>query len=180
MEQELITYVEEGFKGMEKVFLTDEEYARAIETFIVPCVDILIVDPDRTKAYLIYRTSKPVQNRWWFIGGRRAASIMPREAAGQVFNRETSLEVAPERFIFVTIVEYLLKDRAQQPQTKGVHTQAFTYAIALTPEERATVAANIDTKEYDASLGLKTCTLKELKDGSHHPVVVEIASRILQ
>ena len=180
MEQELITYVEEGFKGMEKVFLTDEEYARAIEAFIVPCVDIIIIDPDRTKVYLTYRIAKPIQNKWWFIGGRRAAGIMPREAAQQVFKRETSLEVAPERFLFITIAEYLLKDRAQIPQTKAVHTQGYTYALALTPEERAIVAANVDSKEYDASKGLKAFTQGELKDGSHHPVVVEIASRALQ
>jgi ADP-ribose pyrophosphatase YjhB (NUDIX family) len=179
MEQEPIVYTEEGFNGMGEVFLPDDEYARAIEAFIVPCVDILIVDPNHTKAYLAYRIAKPLQNAWWFIGGRRVAGVVPREAAQRVFKRETSLEVDAARFVFITVIEYLFKDRAQTPQNKAVHTQGYTYALALTDEERAVVAANLDTKEYNASQGLKAFTLQEIKDGSHHPVVVEIASRTL-
>lgn len=180
MENEPAIYIEKGFTGMEKVFLPDDEYARAIEAFIVTCVDTIIVDRHAKKVYLPKRRSKPAQDLWWVIGGRRKTGITAREAMQEIFKRETSLEIPLERFVFITIAEYFWSNRQQQPQKKGVHMQGYTFTLELTQEELATVAKNLDPKEYYAELGLRVFTLEELQDGSHHPAVVAIAMRALQ
>ncbi|MFA6519706.1 MAG: hypothetical protein WCT41_02700 [Candidatus Paceibacterota bacterium] len=180
MDKEPALYIEKGFTGMEKVFLPDDEYARAIEAFIVTCVDTIIIDRYAKKVYLPKRRSKPAQDLWWVIGGRRKTGITAREAMREIFKRETSLEIPLERFVFVAIAEYLWSNRQQSPQKKGVHMQGYTFAVDLTPEERSIVAKNLDPKEYSAELELRAFTLEELQDGSHHPAVVAIAARALQ
>ena len=180
MDKEPVIYIEKDFTGMEKVFLPDDEYARAIEAFIVTCVDTVIVDRHTKKVYLPKRRSKPAQDLWWMIGGRRKTGITAREAMQEIFKRETSLQITLERFIFVTVAEYCWKNRQQKPQENGVHMQGYTFALELTTEERATVAKNLDSKEYYAELGLRAFTLEELQDGSHHPVIATIAVRALQ
>ena len=144
MDKEPVIYIEKDFTGMEKVFLPDDEYARAIEAFIVTCVDTVIVDRHTKKVYLPKRRSKPAQDLWWMIGGRRKTGITAREAMQEIFKRETSLQITLERFIFVTVAEYCWKNRQQKPQENGVHMQGYTFALELTTEERATVAKNLD------------------------------------
>src|SRR3989344_5904995 len=103
MDKDPVIYIEKDFTGMEKVFLPDDEYARAIEAFIVTCVDTVIVDRHTKKVYLPKRRSKPAQDLWWMIGGRRKTGITAREAMQEIFKRETSLQITLERFIFVTV-----------------------------------------------------------------------------
>lgn len=180
MDTEPILYTEEGFPGINKVFLSDDEYARALETFIVACADAMIVDRRAKKVYLSKRRAKPMQDTWWVIGGRRAPGVPAREAMQGLFKRETSLMIAPERFEFLALVEYRLKNRQQMPQEKGTHTQGYTFAVELTPEELGQVAANLDPKEYYTELGLRAFSLEEIKNGSHHPAIIALAARALQ
>lgn len=180
MDKEPVLYVEKDFAGIEKVFLTNDEYARAIEAFIVTCADTIIIDRHAKKVYLPKRRSKPAQDLWWMIGGRRKTGIKAREAMQEIFKRETSLQIPLERFIFVTVTEYCWKNRQQAPQENGVHMQGYTFAIELKPEELATVAKNLDPKEYYTELGLRAFTLEELQNGTHHPVIAAIAARALQ
>lgn len=180
MNNEPIIYVEKGFIGMDKVFLSDEEYAQATEAFIVTCADTLIVNRKEKKVYLSKRRARPAQDFWWMIGGRRKPGIPAREAMQKIFERETSLLIPLERFIFVDIIEYCFKTREQAPQENGVHMQGYTFVVELTQEELTTATKNLDPKEYYAELGLRAFSLAELKDGTHHPAIVTIASRVLQ
>lgn len=180
MDKEPELYIEKGFTGMGKVFLPDDEYARAIEAFIVTCADAIIVDRHAKKVYLPKRRSKPAQDLWWVIGGRRKTGITAREAMQEIFKRETSLNIPPERFAFIAVTEYFWNNRQQQPQDKGVHMQGFTFAVELTPEELIIVAQHLDSDEYYTKLGLRAFSLAELQDGSHHPAIAAIAARALQ
>lgn len=177
--EEPLLYVEPGFVGMSPIFLPDEEYGRALETFIVPCTDTLIIAPQEKCVYLAKRRVKPAQDWWWMIGGRRKAGISARDAMRETFKRETSLSIAPERLKYVAIIEYLFKDREQEPQGKNQHAQGITFSLELTPEERWTVAANLDPQEYCANLGLQSFTLEQLQDGSHSSIIVELSKRAL-
>lgn len=171
-----ILYTEEGFTGITPVFMPDEEYGRALETFIVPCADTIIIDRKEKTVYLAKRRAKPIHDTWWVIGGRRKPGMSARDAMKDIFKRETSLEISPERFQYIATVEYLLKDRQQPPQEKNLHTQGVTYALELTSEERYVVAANLDPKEYYSELGLKGFPSSEFQE--LHPVVRTLALKV--
>ena len=179
MNEEPSIYREPGFQRMEKQFLTNEEYARAIETFIVTCADTIITDKTAKCVYLAKRRSKPLRDMWWMIGGRRQPGVPAREAMQTIFKRETLLELPSERFVFVALAEYLLKDREQEPQNKNQHTQGYTFAVDLTAKEREVVAAHLDSKEYYIDLGLRAFGIQQLEDDAYHPTLIALATRAL-
>lgn len=179
MTEEPLFHIDPEFRGMEKVYLTDQEYTHAIESFVIPCADAILVDRAAGHIYLAKRLSKPMDNTWWMIGGRRKAGVAPRDAMQEIFKRETSLNLPKERFTFAAMAEYLCHNRNQEPQDKGCHTQGYTFALELTAEERAIVAANLDPTEYDPTEGLKAFSVADLSDGSHHPMLRLLAQKAL-
>ena len=141
-------YVEDPDKIYDRVYLSSEVYAQALEAFSIVCVDVGIIDRCAGAIYLAKRKSRPAQGWWWYIGGRVYAGEMPEMSATRCFKRETGLSIAPERFSFVRMSRVFFKDRAQPPYDKGCDSLIYGFALELTPEERAQVV--LEPNEYES------------------------------
>lgn len=162
------THVQDPNYVMERTFLDGETYAKALESFIIVCVDAIICDRDRRTFFLALRTRKPAGG-WWCIGGRRFAGEERAAAMRRVFTRETALELDADRFRLISMYEHRWSERQQEPQTKGVHDLSFTHVIDLTADERRRVSENLDANEYDAAIGLREFDRDRLARESTYP-----------
>ena len=145
------THTEDGFQPVPSVFLSDEEYGRGLQCFVPCTADIVIINREERTFYLARRKSKPVPG-WCWIGGRMKPGELKEEAAARLFKRETKLELSPERFELVAVIDHRMNDRQQAPQELGCHMNAFTFVVELTPDELASIS--LDEKEYEAEVGL--------------------------
>lgn len=164
-------YIEDAHHNMSSKSMTDQEYANALEVFVVVCVDVVLVNRARKTVYLARRKAKPMQG-WWVIGGRIRAGEIEHNAMHRKFLQETSVDVEPARFEFLRMNRYFWKDREQDPQNKGTDALAYTFAVELTDEELRTVSENLEKYEYEAGSGLREFTRYELlQEGAHEAVI---------
>ena len=124
-----------------------------MESFTIVGTDVLFINRERRSFYLAKRKALPLLG-YWMIGGRMWAGEDPRTSMQRVTKRETGLELAPERFTFVTLNRYLWATRAQIPHEKGSDNLCYTFIAELSPEELVLAAANLDRQEYEAAAGL--------------------------
>ena len=176
METLIKTYTESGYKEIPSIYLSDDEYGRALQCFVPVCTDIVPIDTRRRIIYLAYRISKPMTG--WWIGGRMATHETAKEAAVRNFRRETGLEIAHYRLKLVSILDYRFKDRAQTPQEIGTHTLAYTFTVELTADEIAVITANLDKVEYKASAGLAVFNRERLVEEKVFPAVLDLYDHI--
>src|SRR3989344_943209 len=94
-------YVEEPGKVYPPVRLEEAEYAKAIQSLIVVCTDIGIIDVNSETIYLARRASRPANGWWWFIGGGRRGGGAGREAAPRCFKRENRLFFLTKKVDFI-------------------------------------------------------------------------------
>lgn len=72
------------FADVQPLYLPDDEYARALDTFVIVCVDIAIVNPNG-QMILGKRQQEPHAD-WWIIGGRMwAGETFETTASRSVF-----------------------------------------------------------------------------------------------
>ncbi len=74
------SYTEEGFILPEERYLSEHDYANAIQSLVVVCTDIVIINREEKRIYLAYRKAKPMNNYWW-IGGRMRAGETKEESS---------------------------------------------------------------------------------------------------
>ena len=153
-------YVEEPGKVYPPVRLEEAEYAKAIQSLIVVCTDIGIIDVNSETIYLARRASRPANGWWWFIGGRSRVGETELESAQRCFKRETGLFIETKRFDFICMNRYFFKDRQQTPQEFGCDSLCYTLSIQLTREERDQIT--LDPREYFNG-GLKAFHYKDLQ-----------------
>ena len=135
-------------------FMSDVVYTEVMDHTIVACADAVIVDRSQKIFYLAKRISLPWRGVWC-IGGRRRKGETPLESVKHNFQRETGLELAEERFSFVTITEYIFQERAQEPRNKGSHTTCHQFWVELTSGELERVERGLDKEEYEQEFGLQ-------------------------
>lgn len=126
--------------------LEEGEYARAIQSLVIVCTDIGIIDVSSKMIYLAQRALRPASGWWWFIGGRSHIGETEYQSAQRCFKRETGLLIAEERFNFVCMKRYFFKDRQQEPREAGCDSLCYTLSLCLTDEERARIT--LDSSEY--------------------------------
>jgi 8-oxo-dGTP pyrophosphatase MutT (NUDIX family) len=139
---------------MARRFLGADVYTAAMESFVIVCVDAVIIDPQRQTFWLPKRKALPI-NFPWVIGGRRSAGETSRQAICRKFWEETSLGAAPERFIYERQAEFIYARRQQEPQHIGGHALTDQFAIALFPPEREQVSQSLNAQEYHREFGLR-------------------------
>jgi len=139
-------------------FTNPELLSLAMNTMILVCSDVVIIDSATKSFYLANRTRRPAVGLY-IIGGKRHAGETPKEGMRRKFKDETGLDVPEERFEFVTLQEFIWEDRAQPPYTP-CHVLSFTYKIELSDEELAQI--NLQEGEYNSKLGLKKFNREEL------------------
>jgi len=164
------TYREDGATMAVGGYLSDKVYRAMILSMPIPCVDVVIVsrssDPPSV-LWLAHRMAKPWP-RWWIIGGRMFAGETHAFAVQRAFKRETGLDLAVERFQFLSVSAFIWKDRQQEPQTAGSHNISLAFVVDLTPSELT--AVQLDAKEYHVEQGLKPFNRKDLT--REHPVLL--------
>src|SRR5438105_3168016 len=83
-------FIEEGAPRFASVYLTDDEYSKALQRFILLCVDSAIFERNDDGAlvcddegypviWLAMRNVRPARNVWWVIGGARRPGNTPLE-----------------------------------------------------------------------------------------------------
>lgn len=165
------TYREEGTPAFEPKFLPEKQYADALETFVLVCTDCVFIDRKNKKFYLMKRRAKPMAY-WWLIGGRSFAGEEPLAAVRRRVERETELDIAPERFVFYGLHRYFFKDRQQEPQDKGCDSITYNFGVNITAAEVA--AVRLDPKEYEVGFGLKAFGRRDLVNASVFPALVDL------
>lgn len=155
-------YKDVGFAPKAPVFLPDDVYAQALESFVLACVDVVVIDSGDKTLYLAKRIARPGAG-WWWMGGRMVAGEEPRQTAVRVFARETDFHIDPAKLSFVALQRNFFADRKQEPIDKGTDGICYVYAIELKDSERNAVAAHLDSKEYEASLGLVPFTKERIE-----------------
>jgi 8-oxo-dGTP pyrophosphatase MutT (NUDIX family) len=76
----------------QNIFLSDEEYGRALDAIVKGCSDAFILSAKGTHVLLGKRKIHP-QADWWFIGGRIRPGETPQAAIKRNMKRELGLEV---------------------------------------------------------------------------------------
>lgn len=139
-------YEEVGTEKIQPFFLEESAYKKALEAFIVVCVDIALVNRETKTLYLGRRRSKPMDGRWWCLGGRLRAFEEARIGALRCLQREISLEVGINRFVFVSMRRYIFKNRQQEPQENPCDSLCYVYSLELSETELSSVV--LSEKEY--------------------------------
>ncbi len=134
--------------------LSNQAYADAIESMVIVCVDVVIIDRNRRKFLLAWRRSQPFRG-WWVIGGRVFAGETREHAVARKFKEETELDIQVARFEFLTTNRYVMRLRKQEPQVLGSDTLAMVHTVELSVGEIRCATHGLDAEEYDVSIGLR-------------------------
>jgi ADP-ribose pyrophosphatase YjhB (NUDIX family) len=137
------SYTEEGCQPVPSVYLSDEEYGRGLQCFVITCTDIIPIDIERKIIYLARRKTKPMKG-WWYFGGKMNPAYTKEESVIRSFKRETGLNLSIDRFKLIGFLDFRWKDREQTPQNIGCHMASYTYVVELTPEEIISASNNLD------------------------------------
>ena len=118
-------------------YLSDEEYARALDTIVKGCADVLITDSSGEGKILIgYRNVEPAKDSAWFIGGRIRVGDSAIRAARRNVLRECKIDIEEERFKFVCTSTHVWSRRKQRPEENGTGDVIVVTTVAITEEEK--------------------------------------------
>ena len=128
----------------EKLFLSDEEYKRALRAIVRYCHDVVFIDKN-DRFLLAERRPDNFRSGPWFIGGGVKPFTSTIDSLIKTVERETKLVFAPARFTFIGQHRYFFNGgTADLPQD----SMCDIFSIHITDEEVAT--AVLDTGEYVA------------------------------
>jgi len=145
----------EGLQLTAQRIESNEEFSRALSSFPIVGIDILLVNFDRKTVYLAERRARPLKGSRWFIGGRILTGETPEVAASRIFKRETGQVLDPGKLAFLFQARYFLKDREQEPHDAGTDAFSFTFSLAVNDDEIAKIRTGLDPKEYESGAGLE-------------------------
>lgn len=164
------TYIEGGYQEIPSVYLSDEEYARALQCFVPACTDVVPIRNEKRTIYLARRKQKPMID-WWWVGGRMKPNETFLDSAVRCFRRETKLDIDPGRLVLRAVNDYFLKDRQQEPQNVGCHMLGITFSLEITPEELK--QTRLDENGYEQN-ELDPFTREDLLKASVFPAVLDM------
>ncbi len=159
--------------------MDDAAYSQALSSMVLVCNDTLIIDAKSKEPFVARRRAKPMQDQWWYIGGRRRFGEVPLRSMARSFKRETSLDLPERRFLFLATYEYIFKDRQQKPQSGGTHTLSHTFAVELDPNEIEVASGALDPKEYYAEQGLRPLDSIDPRHHEVHPFIFDAWERYM-
>jgi len=163
-------YVTGNFQS-HAIFLDEETYSKALDSLVIACVDIVLLND--SKIFLAKRKRHP-QKDWWIVGGRMSPGESIEQTAQRNSKRELNLELAPNRFKFLTVFSAVWDKRAHKPSENGSHTISIVETIEVTKDETELISINDEYEEF------KWLYPKEIIEGDYHPAIKECATRILE
>jgi ADP-ribose pyrophosphatase YjhB (NUDIX family) len=153
--------------------LSDEEYGKALQRFVPACADIVPINRKKRLIYLARRKSKPMTG-WWWTGGGMMVYETPKYAAIRNFSRETKFLLPSYRLELVAIMDYLWKDRAQEPQNTPCHMFGYTFTVELTEHELTQASAGLDAQEYEQGIGFQAFDRERLLSEDVFPAILDL------
>lgn len=148
------TYNEPGYRGLQQVYLSDASYADAIRSFVIVNTDCYILNRTERTFYLGKRKVYASKG-WWGVGGRMKAGETEKEAIKNIFERETGLDILPEKFEFINMQRHFFAFRNQPPQEMGCDCLNYNFVLELTPEEIESVSLHPNEYESPKMRGFK-------------------------
>jgi ADP-ribose pyrophosphatase YjhB (NUDIX family) len=168
-------YIEDRHK-ISKVYLDGNDYQKAVSAMIGVCADAVIIDIEKRLFYLPRRIVKPMKG-YWSIGGRRFPGESALKAVSRNFERETTLKIAPGRFLPISTIEVIWKDRKEAPTTVGKHDLIQFFTVALGKKELERASRNLCTAEYEAG-SLEPFDRIKMTQKRLHPALIDIYDRV--
>jgi ADP-ribose pyrophosphatase YjhB (NUDIX family) len=125
--QEYVTLVSSEAPQFAETMPDDGEYGRALDTLVVACVDLLIVDG--ADNVLLGRRQRKPQADLWLLGGRMRAGLPYRTSAVRNAHRELGVQLNLDCLTPREIGHYSLvwDEREQAPQDRGCHTISHVF-----------------------------------------------------
>lgn len=165
-------YTEDGYDDIPTLRLSDEEYARALQSIVVTCTDILLVSKSKKLVHLASRKAKPMAG-WWLIGGKMVPGDSPVQSAVKNLIRETQLTLDEGRFQLISISNYKWKDRQQQPQNIGCHMLSYVFAVEVSDVELEYIVQHLEENEYQSGI-LKSFDREKLINENASQVIIDL------
>lgn len=81
-----------------------ERYRAAMEELPIVTVDVIFLNPDKTKILLGKRTNEPYAGEFYSFGGRFFKNENFLEAAERIAKQELGLSIPAERFLFAGVL----------------------------------------------------------------------------
>ncbi|MEK7609521.1 MAG: NUDIX hydrolase [Patescibacteria group bacterium] len=173
------TFTETGFKPFPSPHISDDAYAQCLQSAAIGAADVIPIDRKNRTIYLAWRRRKPAQG-WWFFGGRVKASETNASAAIRCFARETKVSLGLDRITHIAVLDYLWKDRAQEPCDMGCHTIGHTFVVELSSDELVVLRHELEPGEYDYEKGIRAFNREELVFENVLPPVIELYDEIFK
>lgn len=84
--------------------LSIERYRAAMEELPIVTIDVVFLNPEKTKILLGKRTNEPYAGQFYSFGGRFYKNESFLEAAGRIAKQELGLLIPPERLLFAGVL----------------------------------------------------------------------------
>lgn len=153
-------------------YMDDEEYARALDTIVKACVDILLTN-NKGEILLGKRIIKPYDD-WWYIGGRMKTGESIEDTAKRHIKNDTSLEISSERLVFISSNTLIWDERLQEPSKNGTCDINTVMTVKLTDEEISKL--KYSEKEYSE---FKLWEREQILDGDFHQALKDSVLSII-
>lgn len=143
----------------QKLFLTSEEYRKALLSLVKYCHDIVPIGPDG-QFYLPRRRADKNRPGPWFIGGAVKPFVGFDASLLQIAEREMGMRLPRERFVHVAQHQYLFGE------DDGIAHDAIceVFIVRLSAEEIRSVRLDPDEYEAGALLPHGASELREISD----------------
>ena len=163
------SHIEPGYSP-EPTHLTNEVYAQVLDAIVLACLDIVLVSKSRI---LLGKRAWHPQADWWIIGGRMRPGEELEAAAARHAKRDLGLDLAGDRFSYLTTFSTGWRLRRHEPASNGTHTVSIVMTIELTPAEAESIELN---EEYTQKQWLTTDDI--LANNDFHPALQQCAQAL--
>ncbi len=152
-------------------FLSKSMYSEVVKKIIIPCTDVVFIMANDQAIYLAHRSVYPSAAPW-VVGGRIFFNdVTPAYSMARCVRRETGMDIAPERFVFMYPVVYSWVQTQQG--NHGGKNLALTFYCEITPEEKEHISASLITSEYLSDFGLQRFDRERLVKEKCHPALID-------
>lgn len=167
-----IAHYTTGAYKINDTYLNDDEYGRALDTFVKACVDAVIVRKSENgmdwEMLLGKRNIEPYSN-WWTFGGRMRAGETPLQTLQR--NLERDLDMFPQdiqRIEFLTLGSFAWGTREQKPKHHGTCDIILFHLITLCSSEKSFQATPL---EYSDIRWIPFMEIAEESNGYHSALI---------
>lgn len=99
------------------MWIEKEEYNKIKKSFPIPCVDLIVMNPNN-QILMLMRQNEPAKGQWWFPGGRVMFGESRKDAAIRKLKEECGIENnAPQEW---KTFDIFLEDKEENYMSHGI------------------------------------------------------------